>query len=198
MDTFEQFIEAYDKPGTVILLEGKRAVSPVDQGKLSEVGKLLARSTMHIIFRSGNAGGADFYFSQGVTQVNPSRLQVITPYRGHRAKNNLGFHTISLDDIDLANEPMVIYHTRNSSNVSQLINSYLQCGNNSFTVKARYLLRDTVKVVGTSKLQPATLAIFYDDLAKPKTGGTGHTMRVCEKNGIPYIDQTVWFNWLEQ
>jgi len=198
MLTIGQIIESYDKPGTVILLEGKRAVLPDDQQKLIGVGKLLAGSTKYILFRSGNAKGADYYFSQGIAQVDPSRLQVIAPYRGHRRASNLGHHTISLDDVDLASEPDVIFHTKNSSSVAPLIDGFLKAGDNALTVKARYLLRDTIKVVGTSKLQPATLAIFYDDLAKPKTGGTGHTMRVCEKNGIPYIDQRVWFKWLEQ
>jgi len=125
-------------------------------------------------------------------------LQVITPYCGHRRKTNLGHQTIALDDVDLANEPDIICHTQNSSSVAPLIDGFLKAGDNALTVKARYLLRDTIKVVGTSKLQPATLAIFYDDLVKPKTDGTGHTMRVCEKNGIPYFDQRVWFKWLEQ
>lgn len=198
MLTIEQLLESYDKPGTVILLEGKRAVLPTDQQKLIEVGKLLAGSSKHIVFRSGNAKGADYFFSQGVSMVNPSRLQQVTPYRGHRTKETLGRQTVSLDDVDLASEPNVIFHTKNSSNVSQLIDSFFSLGDNALTVKARYLLRDTIKVVGTSKLQPATLAIFYDDLSKPKTGGTGHTMRVCEKNGIPYFDQRVWFKWVEQ
>lgn len=198
MVTIEQFVKTYDKPGTVILLEGKRAVLPADQPKLFDVGKLLAGSTKHIVFRSGNAKGADYYFSQGVAQVDPSRLQVITPYRGHRHKSNLGHQTISLDDVDLASEPNVIFHTKNSSSVVPLIDGFLKAGDNAFTVKARYLLRDTIKVVGTSRLQPAAFAIFYDDLTRPKTGGTGHTMRVCDKNGIPYIDQKVWFKWIEQ
>ncbi len=194
----EIFIERYDTPGTVILLEGKRAVLPADQVKLETLGKILASRTQHMLFRSGNASGADFFFSKGVASVAPNRLQVVTPYRGHRRKEMLGVHTVSLDDIDLANEPGIVYHTKNSSRVAPLIDGYLNSGDNALTVKARYLLRDTMKVVGTSKLQPATFAIFYDDLTKPKSGGTGHTMRVCEQNGIPYIIQKEWFRWLEQ
>lgn len=105
----------------------------------------------------------------------------------------MGHNTFSLDDVDLVSEPNVIFQTKNSSNVTPLIDAFLTVGDNALTVKARYLLRDTIKVVGTSMLQPANLAIFYDDLSKPKTGGTGHTMRVCEKNGIPYFDQRMWF-----
>lgn len=198
MLTLDQFIERFNIPGTVVLLEGKRAVLPADQIKLIELGKLIASSANHITFRSGNAKGADFFFSKGVATVNASRLQVITPYRGHRKASDLGHQTIALDDVDLSNESAVIYHTKNSSNVSPLIDGYLNLGDNAITVKARYLLRDTIKVVGTSVIPPANMAIFYDDLSNPKTGGTGHTMRVCEKMEIPYIDQRVWFKWLRQ
>jgi hypothetical protein len=59
-------------------------------------------------------------------------------------------------------------------------------------------LRDTIKAIGTVEIKPATFSIFYDDLEKPRTGGTGHTMNVCTQNNIPVIDQTVWFKWLEE
>jgi hypothetical protein len=39
--------------------------------------------------------------------------------------------------------------------------------------------------------------LFYDDLANPKSGGTGHTMKVCEIENVPYITQTTWMNWLD-
>jgi len=53
----------------------------------------------------------------------------------------------------------------------------------------RPILRDTIKAIGTDKIRPTTFGIFYDDLEKPKTGGTGHTMIICEQNNIPIIDQ---------
>lgn len=65
-------------------------------------------------FRSGNADGADFYFSKGVLQVAPDRLQVITPYKNHRQKKNKANETISLDQIDLLNEPEVVYQSKNN------------------------------------------------------------------------------------
>lgn len=67
--------------------------------------------------------------------------------------------------------------------------------NNRYTIKAAYIIRDTIKVIGTRHIPPATFGIFYDDLTKPMTGGTGHTMKVCEQNKIPYINQTIWFDW---
>lgn len=72
----------------MVLLEGKRDVPVTEKDKLIVLGCLLAESTTNILFRSGNAAGADFYFSQGVSEINPNHLQVITPYSGHRNKQN--------------------------------------------------------------------------------------------------------------
>ncbi len=51
-----------------------------------------------------------------------------------------------------------------------------------------------MKVIGTAAIKPATFGIFYDNLINPITGGTGHTMKVCEQNNISVIDQNVWSN----
>jgi hypothetical protein len=66
---------------------------------------------------------------------------------------------------------------------------------NRYTIKAAYIIRDTIKAVGTENIKPAAFGIFYDDLKNPKSGGTGHTMNICEQNGIPFVDQSVWFKW---
>ena len=66
----------------------------------------------------------------------------------------------------------------------------------TFELKAAYIIRDTIKAIGTNEIKPATIAIFYDDLKNPGKGGTGHTMSVCKLNNIPTIDQKLWFNWL--
>jgi len=58
----------------------------------------------------------------------------------------------------------------------------------------RPILRDTIKAIGTDKIRPTTFGIFYDDLEKPKTGGTGHIMIICEKHNIPITDQKDRFN----
>ena len=44
-----------------------------------------------------------------------------------------------------------------------------------------------IKAIGTEEIRPATFGIFYDDLDKPKEGGTGHTMNVCIQNNIPIL-----------
>ncbi|MDR2804077.1 MAG: hypothetical protein LBB85_00330, partial [Dysgonamonadaceae bacterium] len=84
--TLKNFVEKYDKPGAVVILEGKRKVLPEDEEKIELFGKLIAEKTQHITFRSGNALGADYCFSRGVTAVDQKRMQVVTPYSGHRQK----------------------------------------------------------------------------------------------------------------
>jgi hypothetical protein len=194
--TLKEFIDQYDKIDSVILLEGKRTVLENDQEKLIKLGKILAENSKYMLFRSGNAKGADFYFSQGVISVDKTRLQVITPYSGHRKENNQSHETISLDTINLAAEPELIYQTKQNKKIEKLVDQFVSGNKNKYSIKAAYLLRDTLKVIGTGEIRPATFGIFYDDLVKPKTGGTGHTMNVCEHNGIPIIDQKMWFSWL--
>ena len=55
---FGEFIERFDCPGSVVLLEGKRTVAVSDRPRLQALGQLLARRTRHILFRSGNASWA--------------------------------------------------------------------------------------------------------------------------------------------
>ncbi len=195
--TLNEFIEQYDIPGCVVLLEGKRAVREGDADKLVKLGTLLAQRTRFIQFRSGNATGADFFFSSGVTAIDESRLQLIVPYAGHRKKKGGSYNTISLDEILLASEPEVVYQSKDNKKTEKLIDQYVGGSRDRFAIKAAYILRDTVKAIGTRNIAPASFGIFYDDLSNPKQGGTGHTMKTCQKNRIPVIDQRTWFGWLE-
>ena len=95
--TLDEQLERYDVPDSVILLEGKRKVRGEDQAGLYALGKVLAERTRHCRFRSGNAGGADDWFSKGVAAVDADRLEVITPYASHRAKQNLAGHSYPVD-----------------------------------------------------------------------------------------------------
>lgn len=196
--TLQEFIKVNDYPGAIVLLEGKRKVLETDQEKLYELGKLLASQTTHIIFRSGNASGSDQYFSEGVVAVDSKRLQVITPYSGHRKKSNLAYETIDLDDIEMANEPEVIYQSKSNKKMGKLIDKFVSGDKNRITIKAAYIIRDTIKAIGTSDISPTIFGVFYDDLNNPETGGTGHTMKICRQNNIPVIDQKVWMKWLEK
>ena len=194
--TFFDFINEYDKPGYIVLLEGKRDVPDVDQKSLTELGIKLASSTKFMLFRSGNAAGSDHFFSKGVYKVAPYRLQVITPYTSHRNKGNAGYTSIPLDDVNLMQVPEVVYQSKHNKKTANLIDKYVAGARDRFSIKAAYIIRDTVKAIGTIDIPPANFGIFYDDIANPMLGDTGHTMDVCKKNDIPIINQTVWLHWL--
>ena len=196
--TLNEFINHFDKANSIVLLEGKRDVSEVDKKKLTALGRLLASKTRKMIFRSGNAEGSDQLFSDGVAAVDNQRLQVITPYSGHRQKTNKAYDTISLDDINIATEPEVVYQSKSNKKTEKLIDKFVSGDINRYTIKAAYIIRDTIKAIGTEEIKPATFGIFYDDLDNPKSGGTGHSMNVCEQNNIPIIDQRIWFKWLTE
>lgn len=188
-----EFIEKYSCKKSIILLEGKRNVLESDKEKLIQLGSLLASCLPLATFRSGNADGADLYFSKGVLKIAPDRLQVITPYDNHRQKTNNASETISLDQIDLLNEPEVVNQSKRNKKTKLLIDKYVGGAKDRFSIKAAYIIRDTVKVTGTkSGIPPIDFAFFYDDEEKPKTGGTGHTMEICEINKVPYFTQKDW------
>jgi hypothetical protein len=147
-------------------------------------------------FRSGNAEGSDQLFSDGVTEADNKRLQVIIPYSGHRQKTNKAYETISLDKIKIAAEPELVYQSKSNKKMEKLIDQFISGDKNRFTIKAAYIIRDTIKAIGTDEIKPASFGIFYDDLDNPMAGGTGHTMKICEQNNIPLIDQKIWFKWL--
>ena len=195
---FIDFIHQFDKTKVIILLEGKRKVLPEDGPLLIALGEKLCSEMKHARFRSGNASGSDELFAQGVSKVDASRMEVILPYSGHRKQKSQDYTTHSLDDLDLAAEPEIAYHTRSNRRNVKLIDDFVSGINNHVTIKAAYLLRDTVKVIGTqSGIPKADFALFYDDLLNPGSGGTGHTMMVCKNNDVPFINQTTWFEWLK-
>jgi hypothetical protein len=192
-----EFTTQFNSKNTIILLEGKRDVLEQDKEKLIQFGNFLATHLPLVTFRSGNADGADYYFSKGVLQVAPERLQVITPYENHRQKLNDAYETISLDQIDLVNEEKIIYESKSNKKTKSLIDKYVGGSRDRFSIKAAYIIRDTIKVIGTkSGVSPIDFAFFYDDFENPKTGGTGHTMTVCEMNNIPYLTQEEWGKWI--
>ncbi|MBK9329707.1 MAG: hypothetical protein IPM95_10440 [Sphingobacteriales bacterium] len=196
--TLNEFINRFDNENSIILLEGKRKVLEKDKYKLIALGKMLASLSKKMIFRSGNADGSDQLFSEGVRSVDYERLQVITPYSGHRQRNNHAYETISLDDINIASEPEVVYESKRNKKMEKLIDQYVSGDKNRYSIKAAYIIRDTIKAIGTEYIKPATFGIFYDDLGNPMNGGTGHTMSVCLQNNIPIITQETWFKWLTE
>jgi hypothetical protein len=196
---FQKFLESYDKPGFIVLLEGKRVVSEDDQQKLLKLSAILLYHTNHMVFRSGNASGADELFCSVIMEHAPERLELITPYSSHRKKQSSHnqIKKYSIDTIDFVEEPGLVYGTKMGTKNDKLVDSYVSGDRNKNSIKAAYLIRDTAKVLGTSTIPKANFALFYDDLANPKSGGTGHTMKVCDEFGLPYINQETWFEWLK-
>lgn len=101
---------------------------------------------------------------------------------------NVAYETIALDDINIVEEPEVIYQSKSNKKTEGIINQSVPGDVNRNSIKAACIISDTIKVIGTKDIKPATYGIFYDDLDAPHTGGTGHTMNVCEQNKIPLID----------
>lgn len=199
--TLEKFIKLFDKEGMVVLLEGKRDVLKSDESKLVEIARKLTSNTTHVIFRSGNADGADRFFKEGVLSVDPNRFQAIVPFNDHmksvKEEPDL-YQRISLENINLIKEPSILYESKKNKKQKGLIESYENKSNPKTAIKGAYIIRDTLKVTGAPSqgILPAAFGIFYDDLRNPKSGGTGHTMMVCENQMVPFVDQKVWSKWI--
>lgn len=192
---FSQFIEAQKRP--VVLLEGTR--SPGHSGRDVEAqveafAAQLAQRFPAAIFRSGNAPGNDQAFARGIASVDVSRLEIVVPYTRHRlAERPEGAREISLDDIEddsqlsqLALEASPIYEGLFGARAI-----------NASAAKVKYLLRDTLKIAGDRQagFAPATVGLFWVNSLKSKNGGTAHTMRVCERVGLPTWTQEKWESW---
>jgi hypothetical protein len=190
------FLNTHDFKGSIVLLEGKRKVKPEDEASLIRLGELLASYSKNIIFRSGNAPGSDELFCSGVALIDKSRIQLVLPDKEHRKKNRIGIGAFSLEEINLLNEPEIIYQSKSNKKTTNLVERYVNGHRDSITNKAAYIIRDTIKVLGVINLAPANFGIFYEDLANPYEGGTGHTMKICEANNIPIINQNIWKKWL--
>jgi hypothetical protein len=193
-ETLAALINAVDNP--VILLEGRRSI-PVDAyEQASAAAWFLATAFPQARFRSGNATGSDEAFSKGVAAVDPARLQVVAPYRNHRTNARFEGATYQYPDaLTLGQKEHIVAKTIFASpKYSSLMGLLDKTG--SLAAKADYLIRDTMKVVGFSEEFPkVTAALFYVDPCYPMDGGTGHTIRVCQKEGVPVVFQHEWMQW---
>jgi hypothetical protein len=53
-----------------------------------------------------------------------------------------------------------------------------------------------MKVVGHSATFARPICgLFYVDLDDPLAGGTGHTIRVCQQEGVAVVVQDAWASW---
>ncbi|MFN5633205.1 MAG: hypothetical protein ACK49D_00895 [Flavobacteriia bacterium] len=194
----DAFLEKYDVAGSIILLAGSRKVAPDDREKLRNLGRLLAKRSKELIFRSGNANGSDTFFVEGVGDVDRSRVEIILPYPTHQPQNRVGYDSLSIDQVDVLNEPTLLEQAKMHSGARYGIEQYLGGQTNGDKIAtAKLILRSTLMVTGAEKVKPANFAIFYVDKTTTKPGGTGHTIRVCEQMHVDYLDQDTWFSWLD-
>lgn len=185
-------------PDGVVLLEGRRRISPRDAEAARALAANLAREFPHLRFRSGNAEGSDEAFSDGVAEIDPARLQVIAPYEGHRRKSRHGKATYDSPAAlgSVQEKAMAAATVAASPRNEGLVRRRATAGRSA--AKAAYLIRDTMKVLGHSREFPPPLcALFYVDLEDPDAGGTGHTLRVCRQNGVPHAFQDAWSTWFD-
>jgi hypothetical protein len=196
-ETFFALIQQTAAP--VVLIEGRRAISPELADSARRLSAFLANRFPHLIFRSGNANGADEAFTAGVLDVAPERLQVIAPYASHRKKQRHPLacydspESLSPDAIDAVKALSIAASPRSKG----LIHCYLRGGR--LASQAACLIRDTLKVTGIpDRFSPPTAALFCIDPVNPDAGGTGHTIRVCRHANVPVIFQNDWENWMKE
>lgn len=180
--TLNEFIKSFDTENLVILFEGNTKVLEADTENLAELGKLLASKTDKMIFRSRNTEGSEKFFSDGVMAINHNRIQLISD---KEQSNN--------ENID--NLPEITYYQKNKG-FDRHLEKYNAEGKNTLVSMAASVMRDISKISGNEKIKAASFVIFYDDLNKPMIGETAYTREICQQKNIPFINQSVWFNWL--
>lgn len=194
---FERIILAAQKP--IVLLEGSRDVSLEIQQRMEQLASAWMRRFPDLIARSGNAEGSDQAWARGVNAVDPRRLQLILPVPNYRA-----------DAIQATNESVALREVapHDFYSAKALTREHYAYGSRTGPVvydalpdfKRRYLDRDALKVLGctdySGKRMKATAALFHINPAKRNGGGTGHTLRLCEAERVPYFLSKDWLSWL--
>ena len=188
-----------DKERPIILVEGIRALPEEDRSVVIFCGAWLAKNFPHAIFRTGNADGTDSAFAEGIAMVDPTRLQYVLPYAGHKKKNIVpGASNCALTEMSEATETKAEQAAITASpDCAAMMAKRKQIP--SLAAKASYLLRDTIKVIGAPDqgLAPADAGLFFVNPVNPMKGGTGHTMRVCGIFGVTVVTQNDWRQWLD-
>lgn len=198
LNRFNDIIVSIKNP--VILLEGTRKINDDQFLLLSKFGEFIARKFPNCHFRSGNASGSDDAFAQGVRKVAPNRMQIVLPKMdsGKSRLHNRDY-VLALEDVSQAEEKQIIYESKRATPKNKrLFEAYELQQEGMMKQKSLYLLRDTLKVLGSpeNNLSPITAGIFFVNEDDPEAGGTGHTMRVCRQNSIHVFTQDVWLSWM--
>ncbi len=183
----------------VILLEGTRQLPAEKRQALADVGQRLAKAFPRAVFRSGNATGTDEAFAAGVATVPGSKLQLVLPTPGMgRSRRPVSATCLALDDLPLEERHHLARESFAASPENhRLFDLYLRghSGNPAYA-KAQYLVRDALKVFGSPalKLAPATVALFFINNIGPTSGGTAHTIRLCERHEVLVFTQRDWLS----
>jgi hypothetical protein len=184
----------------VVLLEGTRRVTDDWRAGLVALGRHLAGTFPNAVFRSGNAAGADEAFAEGVASVTGSCLQLVLPTASMGRSRRPGTAQCwSLDQIPEDEIEVLVSACAEASPKNRRLFDLFVRGpsKNHVYSKTRYLVRDAMKVIGSPALglQPATHALFFVNEDDPSGGGTGHTLRICQQQGIPVFTQQDWLSW---
>lgn len=198
MEELNRLLDLTQQP--VILLEGTRKLANEQFGKLVLFGEFIAKKFPHVRFRSGNASGSDDAFAQGVRKVAPDRIQILLPKMdAGKSRLDKRDYVLALEDVSLAEEKQIIYESKRATPKNKrLFEAYELQHEGIMKQKSLYLLRDTLKVLGSpeNNLAPITAGIFFVNQDDPESGGTGHTMRVCRQNNVPVFTQDDWMKWM--
>lgn len=184
----------------VVLLEGSRDVSLEIERAMERLAAKLLRTFPGLIARSGNAAGSDQAWARGVNAVDPSRLQLVLPVPDYKGGSIApGNETMTLRDAPAEDYYTARELTRRHYAYGTRTGPDVYDGLPPF--KQNYLDRDALKVLGYSdysgRRRKATAALFHLNPAKPSGGGTGHTLRLCEAEKVPYFLADDWRQWLE-
>jgi hypothetical protein len=176
-----------------IMVIGKRKVNAEDTSAIVTFGRHLAETLPHATFRTGNAPGADRLFMQGITEVDSSRLTLFIPFDSH-AKPKQDIEILSLEQLDLENDPQIITAARTNPKTAHHVDPYLKGKRDRFTMKISYIFRDVWMVLGSETLPipKADAVFFYDDLENPLEGGTGFTVKLAMRHQILCRNQLHW------
>lgn len=195
-DAFQRLIEKARQP--VVLLEGSREVPPEIEQQMERLAAALIRRFPQLTVRSGNAPGSDQAWARGVNSVDARRLELVLPvpnWRGEAiAEGNQAWSLREAPPEDVKAAGL-------------LTREHYQAGSRRGAVaydpmpafKKPYLERDALKVLGWldyhGRRRKATAALFYVNPARKGGGGTGHTMRLCEAEGVPFFLSEDWLEW---
>lgn len=196
---FQEIISTANSP--VVLLEGSRNVPVAVAVKMEQLAAHLMNQFPALTARSGNAEGSDEAWARGVNRIAPDRLQLVLPVPNYRARSiapdneTVALREVAPGDYGAARTLCREHYEYGSRRGAEAFDSMPP-------FKKNYLERDALKVLGyasySGKRPKATAALFYLDPAKKNGGGTGHTVRLCEAERVPYFLVDDWLQWIEE